>query len=107
MNDADVFALALALPGAAESSHFGNRDFRVRNRIFASCPRPGSVVLKLTPEQQVLLVEAEPAIFEPLPNKWGGKGWTSASTAALDPATARSALRMAWGNVAPKSLREA
>ena len=32
------------------------------------------------------------------------KRWTSADVAELDEATARSALRMAWANVAPKSL---
>ena len=106
MKEADLVALALALPEAAQSAHFGTTDFRVRNKIFASHPKPESFVLKLTPEQQQMLVEAEPAIFAPLPNKWGQKGWTAASIGALDAPTARSALRMAWGNVAPKALRE-
>jgi hypothetical protein len=107
MTEADLFALVLALPEATQSSHFGNVDFRIRNKIFASHPQPETLVLKLTGEQQQMLAEAEPTIFAPLPNKWGEKGWTSASIAGLDETTARSALTMAWGNVAPKVLREA
>ena len=107
MKEAELLALVLALPEATQSSHFGNMDFRVRNKIFASHPKPETLVLKLTPEQQEMLVETESTIFAPLPNKWGEKGWTNASIAALDKATARSALTMAWGNVAPKVLREA
>jgi hypothetical protein len=53
-----------------------------------------------------MLVEAEPAMFRPIPNKWGLKGWTTAIVGKLDEATALSALRMAWENVAPQSLRE-
>lgn len=105
MNQADLFSLILSLPEASQSSHFGNTDFRVRNKIFASHPRPETLVLKLTPEQQDMLVAAEARVFAPLPNKWGGKGWTAASVAALDKTTARSALTMAWANVAPRTLR--
>ena len=105
MKEADLLALVLSLPEATQSAHFGTTDFRVRNKIFASRPRPESLVLKLTPEQQEMLVGTEPKVFAPLANKWGEKGWTSASIAALDKATARSALNMAWSNVAPKSLR--
>ena len=53
-----------------------------------------------------MLVEAEPAMFRPIPHKWGLKGWTTAFVSKLDEASARSALTMAWNNVAPKSLRE-
>lgn len=106
MTEEAIIALALSLPEATQSSHFGTMDFRVRNKIFASHPKPEALNLNLTREQQQMLVEAEPGIFAPLPNKWGEKGWTSAAIAALDKATALSALRMAWSNVAPKTLRE-
>ena len=103
--DADAAtALALSMPEAVQSSHFGNADFRVRDRIFASMPKAGAMVLKLTTEQQEMLVEAEGAVFSALPNKWGEKGWTTVLLAALDEPTALSALWMAWGNVAPKAL---
>ena len=55
--------LALAQPEAEEKSHFGKVDFRVNNQIFASLPDAGTGVVKLTREQQEMMVAAEPAIF--------------------------------------------
>lgn len=75
-NDAFV-ALALAVDGAVEASHFGKRDFRIGKRIFASLPEDGRAVLNFTPDRQAMLCELEPAYFVPLPNAWGAKGWTS------------------------------
>ena len=105
MTDADMIALILAQPEAEASSHFDTPDFRVRKKIFATHRGPGLFVLKLTREQQEMLVDAEPATFRPLANKWGQQGWTEAHVATLDAAGARSALKMAWSNVAPKSLQ--
>ena len=75
---------ALALPGAVEGSHGGHPDFRVGQRIFASLFYPDKDwgMVKLTPEQQAMVVDAE--------------------LAKADLATLRSALTMAWQNVAPK-----
>lgn len=106
MTEDALIALVLSMPEAQQSSHFGTMDFRVNNKIFCTHPRPDVLNLKLTPEQQEMLVTAEPEVFAALVNKWGNKGWTTANVAALDATTARSALTMAWGNVAPKSLRE-
>jgi hypothetical protein len=106
MTEAALLALIRAMPECAQSSHFGTMDFRVRNKIFATHRKAEELVLNLTREQQELLVEAEPGVFAALPNKWGEKGWTTATIKSLDRATAASALAMAWGNVAPKSLRE-
>jgi hypothetical protein len=102
-----LLALVRAMPGCEQASHFGTMDFRVRTKIFAAHPLPDVLTLKLSRKQQEMLVAAEPAVFAALPNKWGDKGWTTAAIPALDDSTARSALAMAWGNVAPKSLREA
>lgn len=106
MRETELLALVRALPECAQSAHFGTTDFRVRNKIFATTPGPGVLNLNLTREQQDMLVASEPGIFSALPNKWGQKGWTTARIEALDEPTARSTLLMAWGNVAPKSLRE-
>jgi hypothetical protein len=106
MTDAEMLALILGMPGAEASSHFGTPDFRVRKKIFATHRGPGLFVIKLTREQQEMLVDAEGDVFRPLPNKWGLQGWTAAHIATLDPDGARSALRMAWANVAPKSLQK-
>ncbi len=106
MKEADLLALVRAMPECEQSSHFGTTDFRVRNKIFCTFPRPGEMVLKLTPEQQEMLVATTGDVFAPLSNKWGQLGWTVARIARLDRTTARSALTMAWRNVAPKSLHE-
>ena len=105
MTDPELLALVHAFPGCEQSAHLGTTDFRVRNKIFATNPKPGILNLNLTREQQEILVASEPGVFSALPNKWGEKGWTTARIEALDEATARSALTMAWGNIAPKSLR--
>src|SRR5882724_5838914 len=61
--------VALALPGAVEGAHQGHADFRVGKRIFATIGYPDDDwgMIKLTPEQQSVLVEAEPEIFRPMP----------------------------------------
>ncbi|AOF91634.1 hypothetical protein BSY16_1878 [Sinorhizobium sp. RAC02] len=49
MKSNDLIAIALGMPEAQESAHFGKRDFRVGEKIFMSLPQPGRAVLKLTP----------------------------------------------------------
>jgi hypothetical protein len=97
--------MALALPEAEEKSHFGKADFRVRNRIFASLPDTVTGVVKLTPEQQEMMIAAESRIFSPASGAWGRQGWTRVALVRLTKTTARSALSAAWRNVAPKSLQ--
>jgi hypothetical protein len=98
--------VALSLPDAVEGSHQGHADFRVGKRIFATLGYPDDAwgMVKLTPEQQSVLVEAEPDIFRPVPGGWGKQGNTNVRLAKADPATLQSALTMAWQNLAPKSL---
>lgn len=96
---------ALALPDAVEGSHQGHADFRVGKRIFATLGYPDDDwgMIKLTPEQQSMLVEAEPDIFRPVPGGWGKHGNTNVRLAKADTTTLKSALAMAWKNVAPKT----
>ncbi|MGZ4730689.1 MAG: MmcQ/YjbR family DNA-binding protein [Terriglobales bacterium] len=78
MTAADFRRIALALPETVESSHFGQADFRVGGRIFATLAleSEGYGVLLLTPEQQAGMVEDEPEIFSPVPKGWGRMGAT-------------------------------
>ena len=98
--------IALALPDVVEGSHRGHADFRLEKRIFATLGYPDDDwgMVKLTPEQQSVLVEAEPEIFRPVPGGWGKQGSTNVRLAKADAATLKSALSLAWRNVAPKSL---
>jgi hypothetical protein len=98
--------IALSLPGVIEGSHQGHADFRVGKRMFATLGYPDKDwgMVKLIPEQQSVLVDAEPDIFRPVPGGWGRQGSTNVRLAAADQVTLQSALNLAWGNVAPKSL---
>ena len=100
--------IALGLPGATEGSHQGHADFRAGKRIFATLGYPDEDwgMVKLTPEQQSVLVEAEPDIFRPVPGGWGKHGNTNVRLAKADLATLQSALTLAWSNVAPKPPRK-
>jgi hypothetical protein len=96
--------IALALPGATEGAHQGHADFRAGKRIFATLGYPDAAwgMVKLTPEQQSVLVAAEPEIFRPVPGGWGKHGSTNVRLAKADATTLNSALHLAWSNVAPR-----
>src|SRR5258707_15713701 len=98
--------VALSLTDTIEGSHHGHADFRVGKRIFATLGYPDADwgMVKLTPDQQSVLVEAEPEIFRPVPGGWGKHGNTNVRLAKANAATLQSALTMAWRNIAPKSL---
>ena len=97
--------VALSLPDASEGAHHGTTDFRVKKRIFATLGYPDKAwgMVKLTPEQQSVLVDAEPEIFRPVPGGWGKGGATNVRLAKADATTLKSALTMAWRNIAEKS----
>jgi hypothetical protein len=98
--------IALGLPEAVEGSHFGNADFRVGGKIFATLAleSEGYGVLLLTPEQQAGMVEDEPNIFSPVPGGWGRKGSTRVLLAKVAPDILESALRTAYVRKAPERL---
>ncbi|NBJ12638.1 MmcQ/YjbR family DNA-binding protein [Microvirga arsenatis] len=105
MTPDDVRRLALALPETSESAHMDRPDFRVRSKIFATLHLgEHRAVVKLTPEDQQIRVEAEPLVFAPVPGKWGLQGWTNVNLTLTDEVTLQSALFAAWSTVAPKSL---
>jgi hypothetical protein len=104
MTHDDIAAIALSLPGATESAHFGKRDFRAP-KIFASLPSPRTANLNLTPDQQQMFLTLYPEAFSALPNKWGQRGWTALHLDRCDEATARKAIEAAWNNVAPAKFR--
>ena len=103
---ADFRRIALSLPEAVEGSHFGQADFRVGGRIFATLglESEGYGVLLLTTEQQTGMVEDEPEVFSPVPGGWGRKGATRVRLARVAPDILEGALRAAWLRRAPKRL---
>jgi hypothetical protein len=77
--------------------------------VFATLGYPDAAwgMVKLTPEQQQMLVAAEPAMFTPVNGTWGLRGATSVRLAEADARTMRSALTMAFQNAAAPKIRTA
>ena len=105
MSSSQFRRIALSLPDATEGSHQGHADFRVGTRVFATLGYPDDAwgMVKLTPEQQSIVVESEPEIFRPVAGGWGKQGSTNVRLAKADQTTLRSALTMAWNNIAETS----
>ena len=105
MSPRDFRKTALSFPETVEASHMGHPDFRVRGKIFATLG-PDEVwgMAKLTPEQQMPLVQDQPAIFQPASGAWGRRGCTIIQLKKADKRLVRLALLFAWRNTAPKRL---
>ena len=99
--------LALSLPGAIESSHMDNPDFRVDGRIFAtlSAQATGRGVLKLTTEQQQAFITEMPTVFQPVQGGWGRMGMTFVDLKA-DKSTLEGALTTAYNNIKSKQAEK-
>ena len=104
MTAADFRRIALTMPEATEGAHFGNADFRVGGKIFATLAleKQGFGVLLLSPEEQAGMAEDAPDVFSPVPGGWGRKGSTRVCLATVPPAILEAALRTAWKRRAAK-----
>ena len=98
MNASDFRRIALSLPGAEESSHMGQPDFRVEGRIFATLAsaKLGYGNLMLTLEQQSAFVEELPEMFLPIAGGWGRMGATHIVLAVTNEDVLAGALRTAY-----------
>jgi len=72
----------------------------VGGKIFATLAykKDGFGNLMLTPDQQAGMIQDEPGIFLPVPNKWGQRGATMVRLAKVKPDVLEGALRVAWSN---------
>lgn len=101
--------LALGFPEAVESAHMGHPDFRVGGKIFATIRVVDDEelgMLKLKPEQQRIVVNAEPDAYSPVSGGWGRLGATNVHFKKAKKASVKNALALAWCNTAPKKLVE-
>jgi hypothetical protein len=98
MTAKDFRRLALQLQGAEEGSHMGAADFRVGGRIFATLAHEaqGYGNLMLTPAQQALFIQDQPAVFLPVGGGWGRNGATHVRLEAANEDLLVGALRTAW-----------
>jgi hypothetical protein len=106
--NADGFRkLALGFPDTAESRHMNHPDFRRAGNVFATLGAPSAAhaMVKLTPEEQAVVMGAHPDVFVPAAGKWGTRGATLVQLRAARAAEVRAALELAWTNAAPKPRR--
>lgn len=104
---ADLYRrLALALPGAVESSHIGGPDFRVNGKIFATLAHQakGLGTVKLTSEQQAGCLADAAEYFTPAPGSWGRNGTSLVRLNAPEDVIA-GALKMAHRNIVQQSTK--
>jgi len=94
-------SLALAIPGAFESSHMDHPDFRIGGKIFASLGYPDDKhgMVKLTPEQQQQFLKKAPGVFGLCAGTWGKRGATSVFLRSARVGLSRAALDAASKNV--------
>lgn len=92
----DFRRIAMALDGTTNAPHFDRTAFKVF-RIYATLAADGLTAnLKFTPDEQELKCLTAPEAFEPLPNAWGGQGWTAVTLEAIDDGELKRALETAW-----------
>jgi len=92
--------IALSLPGAVEMDHFGRPSFRLNGKIFATLwLKQNRMMIKLSPIDQDVFHSFDPAVFYPVPNKWGLKGATFVELAKVRQDMLEDALNIAYGMV--------
>jgi hypothetical protein len=98
--------LARSLPEVEERSHMHHPDFRVGGKVFATLGYPDKSwgMVKLTPEQQRIYVQAHPTVFMPVNGAWGRQGNTLVRLKAADTEIVREAMVEAWSARAPRKL---
>jgi hypothetical protein len=108
MTPNDFRKLALRLPQTEERAHMSHPDFREARKIFATMGYPDKTraMVKVTPVEQSMLVEAEPEVFSPMKGKWGLQGCTSVNLKAAKKLSLKRAIAAAWQLAAPAELRE-
>ncbi len=106
---ADFRKIALALDGTVEGSHMGHTDFRIGGKIFATLGYPDAAfgMVKVSPADQEMLLDAEPEMFKPATGAWGRAGSTLVNLKAANKTTLKSALAAAWRKATtPKPARK-
>jgi hypothetical protein len=105
MTPDDFRLLALSQPGTVEVFRRGHSEFKLLRKSFASLG--GSVdsvaTIQLTPDQQAMFMQEAPRIFVPVAGGWGRLGATNVVLMHAKEAIVKSALDMAWRNIAPES----
>ena len=80
-------------------------DFRVGKRVFATLGYPSDAwgMVKLTPDQQALVVTTQPEVFTPVKGAWGAHGATNIKLCSANEESIANVLRLAWQAVSETS----
>ncbi len=99
--------MAMALPGTVERDHFGLPSFRVKDRIFSTLwVKENKMMVKLSLIDQSVFSSIGKNIIYPVPNKYGGIGYTFFELASVSPELLQDALSVAWGNIVEKKKKK-
>ncbi|HTU34504.1 MAG TPA: MmcQ/YjbR family DNA-binding protein, partial [Candidatus Acidoferrum sp.] len=101
--------IALSFPETEARQHMGHPDFRVAGKIFATLGYPDKSfgMVKLTPVEQRMFMDAEPKAFQPAAGAWGRQGSTTVKLSLVGKATLRRAITAAWEFAAGAGLAKA
>jgi hypothetical protein len=90
--------IALSLPDTEEYDHFGRPAFKIKGkRTFATLwPVEKRMMVKLSLIDQSVFHSFDPAIFYPVPNKWGLKGATFVELSKVRLDMLKDAISTAW-----------
>jgi hypothetical protein len=99
--------IALSMPDALQYDHFGRPAFKSKGkRIFATLwPSENKMMVKLTLIDQSVFHTFDPAVFYPVPNKWGSKGATFVELSKVQPDMLKDAITTAWENSGIKNSK--
>ena len=100
----DFRRIALSLPRTVETNGLGYPSFRAKGKSFAAID-DSLPVIRLTRDQQRVVVAAAPEIFSPALDGWGLIGSTVVRLETAQEVAVREALATAWRNIIEESLR--
>ncbi len=93
--------MALSFPDVDEAPHFEKTSFRVHKKIFATLNvAENRCCVKLSPIDQSVFCLFDKTVVYPVPNKWGGQGWTLINLAKVKKTMLKDALETAYNEVA-------
>jgi predicted DNA-binding protein (MmcQ/YjbR family) len=100
--------LAMSFPEALEQPHFHRTSFRVKKKIFATLDeREKRVVVKFSPVEQSVFIDAGKGTIYPVPGGWGRSGFTYVDLATVKKSMLADAVTASYRNVAPGKLSDA
>ena len=99
--------IALSMPEAEEFDHFGRPAFRIKKKkVFATLwPVENRMMVKLSPIDQSVFNAFDPAVFYPVPNKWGLNGATFVELSKVRLDMLQDAITTAWETVSVKTSK--